>query len=329
MSEQVNAAAPVAAPESTPAPEAVDSQSQEQSNENSPESAAPAAELSSGEQKELNKLENKDKLNKQEQKRLNKLLLKVDGKEIEEILPFDLPDDPKAREYMIKQLQMAKVGSKRGQEYTTLQKEAAQFIKKLQEDPFAVLNDPNLSINVKEQVAKYIEKEIEQTKKSPEQIEKEKLEAELSKIRTEREQEKEQLKQRELELLQQKATEDYDRQITDALKDSGLPRSQYVVGRIVDWMSQGLEKGLDVTAQDVLPIVQEEIRNELREMFSLMPEEMFEKILGEEVFTKIRKKNIQQAKQVISTKLPDVAVKAPEPEKPSDKKSYRDFFGKL
>ena len=49
-------------------------------------------------------------------RKLNALRLKVDGQELEEELPFEIPDDPEAVEYMTRQLQMAKMGSKRAQE---------------------------------------------------------------------------------------------------------------------------------------------------------------------------------------------------------------------
>jgi len=61
-------------------------------------------------------------------KRLNALRLKIDGHELEEELPFEIPDDPKAVEYMTRQLQMAKMGSKRAQEYAQLEKEIRNLI---------------------------------------------------------------------------------------------------------------------------------------------------------------------------------------------------------
>jgi hypothetical protein len=77
---------------------------------------------------------------KAEVKRINKLKLKVDRGEIEEELPFDLPDDPKVIEYMTKHLQMSKMGSKRASDFSALEKEVVQFVTELQQNPKKALS---------------------------------------------------------------------------------------------------------------------------------------------------------------------------------------------
>lgn len=277
---------------------------------------------------EIKKLEDKSKLTKKEEKRLNKLKLKVDGKEFDEELPFELPADPKAVEYLTKQLQMAKMGSKRAQDFTSLQKEAAQFIERLRTNPFEVLQDPDLGVDVKQQVKAFIEKELENQKKSPEQLEKEKLEAKLKELQEEREREKKELNEKEFKLLQQKAEEEYDRQITEAIANSSLPKSEYAVKRVVDWMLLGLQEGLDIQASDVIPLVEAQMKKELQDMFAVMPEDVMESLIGKDKLGKMRKKNIEKAKQVMTSKAPDVGKKAKAEETAVDKKiAFKDFFG--
>src|SRR5579863_4538677 len=60
---------------------------------------------------------------KSEIKRIKSLMLKVDGAEVNEALPFEMDDTPENREYMTRQLQMAKMGTKRGQEAADLRKQ--------------------------------------------------------------------------------------------------------------------------------------------------------------------------------------------------------------
>lgn len=299
-----------------------------ETTEASQEQTTQTTETKSAEEKKIAALENKKTLTKKEEKQLSKLKLKVDGKEIEEELPFQLPSDPKAVDYMTKQLQMAKMGSKRAQDFSTLQKEAASFVERLRANPFEVLADPELGVDVQQAVRQYIEKQLEDQKKSPEQLRAEELEAKLKKIEEERETERKSLQEKEFELLKEKAQEEYDRQITAAIDKSTLPKSEYTVKRVADWLLMGLQDGLDITAEDVIPLVEEQMKRDLQEMFSVMPEDVIENLVGKDKLGKIRKSNIAKAKQVLSSpKAPDVGTKAKE-EEPKKKITFAEFFGK-
>lgn len=267
-------------------------------------------------------------------KMLKSLKLKVDGREIEEKLPFEIPDDEETVEWMKRNLQMSKMGQKRAQEYSTLEKEVKTFIEELRKNPRKILADPNIGIDVKKLAAEVIEEEIQNSQKSPEQLEKEKLERELKELKEAREKEKEEAKQREFERIQQESFERYDMLITQALEKSDLPKSPYVVKKMADYMMLGLQNGMEVQPSDILPIIREEIQSELKDMFAVMPEEVVEAIIGKDVFTRIRKKNIAKAKSAKTAPptaqniAPDTGVSnKPKEEKPAAKQSIKDFFG--
>ena len=80
--------------------------------------------------------------------RLRSLRLKVDGREIDEELPFEIPDDPEAVEYMKRHLQMSRMGTKRAQEYAQLEKEIRQLITEGTKNPRKLLKE--LSIDERE-----------------------------------------------------------------------------------------------------------------------------------------------------------------------------------
>jgi hypothetical protein len=65
-----------------------------------------------------------------------------------------------------------------------------------------------------------------------------------------------------------------DAEITDALSDGTLPKSPYVVKRIVETLAEAIELGYDVSVKDVMPLVKQQIQAELKDMFSDSPEEM-------------------------------------------------------
>jgi hypothetical protein len=286
-----------------------------------------AKEEAEEEEKEEKKDDSKKKAKKEEKKldkKLKKLKLKIDKNEEE--IEFDLNDD----KFLTEQLQLAKVAQKRMAEFGTLQKEVAAFIEALKNDPASVLQDPNIGIDVKKLAAQIIEREIENSKKSPEQLEREKLEAELKKLQDERKKEQEEAKNRELEQLQQREYERYDMAISNALEKSDLPKTPYVVKKIADYMLLGLKEGIDVNPADVLTLVRDDMQKDLKEMFAVMPEEVIENMIGKDTINRIRKKNLVKAKEKPPVPVAKSVVdtgRSEKSEKKTEKMSYKSFFG--
>ena len=260
--------------------------------------------------------------------RLRSLRLKVDGREIEEDLPFEIPDDPEAVEYMKRQLQMARMGTKRAQEYAQLEKEIRDLILEGTKNPRKLLQE--LNIDERELARQIIEQEIENAQKSPEQLEKERIEAELKSLKEEREREKQEFEQKEFERLQEQAYERYDQQMTDALERSNLPKEPYVVKKIADYMLVALQEGYDVSADDVIPLVKQELEKDIQTLINAMPDEALEQFLGKQRLANFRKKNLAKAKEAVAVSSAKAvrdtggktAVKEPE-----KKISFKDFFG--
>lgn len=269
---------------------------------------------------------------KEAKKLLNKLQIKVDGR-IEDIeLPFQFDDNPEAKEYLQRNLQKSKAFDKRAAEYTQLEKEVRGFIEELRKNPAKVLRDPTVGVDIKKLAASVIEEEIANSKKSPEQLAKEGLEAELKAIKQEREKEKEENKAKEFERLQSQEFERYDMLMTKALESSDLPKSPYVVKKIADYMLMGLQEGIDVAPEDVLPLVREEMQGDLKEMFAVMPDEVIEAIVGKDILTRLRKKNLKKAQSApptpINKSITDVGTKKGGSNKePAKKVSMKSFFG--
>lgn len=262
--------------------------------------------------------------------KLKKLNLKVYGKEETEELPFEIDDDPRIVEYMTKQLQLAKASQRSMSEKSSLEKEVSSFIEELRKNPRKVLSDPRMSIDLKKMAAEIIEDEIAESQKSPELIEKEKLEARLKELEAERKAEKDQARERELERYTEQQMIQYDNQMSKALEKSDLPKSPYIVKKMADYMLLGLNNDIALTADDVVPMVREELQNDLREMFAVMPDEVIEALVGKEVFARQRKKNVAKAKSAppvpVKSQVKDTGSKA-EAKSETKKMNMKDFFG--
>ena len=317
--ELVNAT-PVATPASTPVPTPAEA------------AALPAENTNNAVADLKDKVENGTPAEKAEAKKtLKQLKIKFNGKEYTEDLPFEIPDDDKAREYMTKQLQLSKQAATKAQDYSELEKEVRSFVEELKKNPRRVLSDPNICVDINQLADQIIEEEIQNSQKSPEQLEKEKLEAELRSIKEEREKEKKELQEKEFERVQAQEFERYDMLITQAIEKSDLPKSPYIVKKMADYLLLGIQEGLDVSPDDVLPLVREEMQNDLKEMFALMPEEVVEQIVGKDVINKIRKKQVAKAKQGPASNVSNVKkeVESPSGKKSEagEKKSFKEFFG--
>lgn len=264
---------------------------------------------------------------KKEEKRLKKLKLKVDGKEYDEEVNLD--DD----EYLIKQLQLAKVAQKRMGEHSQLQKDMSSFIEELKKNPRKILSNPNIGVDVKKMVAEFIEEEIANSQKSPEQLEKEKLQARLKELEEERKTEKEEFEKREFERLQEQEYERYDTLMTSALQKADLPKTPYVVKKMADYLLMGLQDGQDISPEDVIPLVREEMQSDLKAMFAVMPDEVIEQLVGKDVIGRIRKKSVAKAKekgvppQPLSKSLQDTGSKEKKDEEPKKRMTIKEFLG--
>lgn len=269
---------------------------------------------------------------KAEIKRINKLKLQVDGREYDEALPFDIPDSAEARDWMTRNLQLSKVSHKRMNDYNKLQGEAQQFIDELKRNPEKILSDPNLGIDLKKFAAKIIEEEISNSQKSPDQLEKEKAQKELKAIKEEREREKQEFQRKESERMTQQAYEQYDIEMTRAIEKSDLPKSPYVVKKMADYLYTALQNGVDLTADEVMPLVREEIMSDIQSMFATSGEEVITKLLGKDNLNKLRKSSIAKAKGLkdkppvpVKAQLKDGGKLTPKVVE-AKKQTFKDFF---
>lgn len=260
-------------------------------------------------------------------KRINKLRLKVDGEEFDEELPFEIEDDPKKVEWLKRNLQMSKAASKRIQEHSNLQKEVTSFIEELRNNPRKVLADKSLGVDLHKIAREIIEEEIANAQKTPEQLEKEKLENELKAIKEEREKEKKLAYERELQAKYEQEVERYDMKISKALETAKLPKTAYTVKKMAEYLSLAVENNLNLDPEDITGLVEDEMRNDLRQLVSVLPEDVIEEYFGKEAFNKVRKKKLAKAPPTpVKRAIADVGVKTQKADTEASKTSFKDFF---
>lgn len=221
--------------------------------------------------------------------------LKVNGKTYNK--QIDLSDE----EAVKRELQKAMAGQQSMQEAAELRKLFENEIKRLQEDPEAVLEE--LGIDLLGLSEKRIQKEIEERQKSPEQIEREKIQKELEEARRLLKEQQEKSQQSEMQRLQEQAASQLDEEINSALDAHSLPASPMVVKRIADTMLWALDQGFDdISVDDVIPTVEKEIQDEMSKFASDLPLELFQKYIGKQNLERMREDRIKKMKNTPASK---------------------------
>ncbi len=260
-------------------------------------------------------------------KKIKKLKLKFNGKDIEEDLPFEVEEQH--AQWLVQQRQKAMLADHKAREYAQLENEVGAFIQELRKNPKKALANPAIGLDIKELAASILQEEIERSQKTPEQLRAEEAEAKLQELMAEREKEKREMEERNLEMLTEREYERYDNLMSAALEKSDLPQSPYVVKRMTELMIMAVENNIDIDPKDVVPLIREELRNDISQMFGKMPAELIEEIVGKDVLGKLGKKKPVAPKPPVPVKaaVKDVAQSLEEKKEPQKKQTVRDFFG--
>lgn len=253
---------------------------------------------------------------KAEQALRKKYSLKVNNK-VKDI-ELDLSNDAEIQKY----LQKALAADEKFQEAANIKKGFAALIEQIKTNPLAILTHPDIGVDVKALATQVLAKEMEELEKSPEQKRIEELEKKLKEKEEYEKKLEEERRQAELAKLEEEAVAELDMQITQALEKSDLPKSPYVVKRIADTMYNAMRLGYsDVTVEQIMPYVEEQITSELQALFDAAPDQtakkLMEKFVGKKNLDRVRKASLAKAKPTSIKSVPDTGAV---PKEKGDKK---------
>jgi len=263
---------------------------------------------------------------KQVQNLIKKFQLKVNGKVIDK--EIDLSDEKTLKN----ELQLAAAARQSIAEANNLKKMFESEFGRLKNDPFSVLAE--LGLDPDQLAEARLRQRVEELKKSPEQIEQEKIRKELEEARQEAKRLKEEKEAIEFAKLQEQAAVEIEDEILTALDaHKTLPKTRHITKRIADSLLWAIDNGFpNATAEDVIPMVEKEWREEIGDLMDGSPEELLEAIIG--------KRNIERLMAKKAPKLPakvpslnqikpTTASVASSKEQPKKKISSREFFNNL
>lgn len=259
---------------------------------------------------------------------IRKLTLKVDGQEIEKEIPFDVT--PEMEEFLRKELQLAAASQKRMQEAAELKKSGAQRESELEAFLGRLGNEGELDEILKHfghDPASYAEKvlarELEKMEMSPEQRELAELRAEMKRIEDAKVAAEEAQKQAEFKAIQDRISADTERDLLNAMEAGDLPSNPYNVREVANYMLQATNRGIDVSAAEIVEVVKSERNAHVRNTLSGLSADQILEILGEKQVNDIVLKRAPKEKKVVPPTADSVLEGAKEPKEDKYKSRKR------
>lgn len=218
-----------------------------------------------------------------------KFKYKADNQDVEE----ELSD-----EEITSRLSLAKAAHKRMSEAATIKKQTEQFIKLLQENPMAVLNNEKIMGQKKfrEIAEQFIYEQIQQESMTPEQREAIEKDKRLSDYERREKEQREQHEQNQLKQLESHYVQQFEKVMIEAFQSTNLPKNPFTVKRMAELMQKNLQYKLDLPPQELAKLVKEDMQNEQKHLISSASAEQLIEMFGEEITNKIRKHDLSKFK---------------------------------
>lgn len=210
-------------------------------------------------------------------------VLKVNGKDVTMSL-----------DEVLAAAQKAEAANQRFQEGHKMKVQAGQFMHLLQTNPMAIFDNPNMPWKFKELAQQYLLKEIEREGMTPEQRELEDTRAKLKAAEDEKRDGVERQAQEREAALVKHYNDAYEKDIISALADGSLPKTRGTVRRISYYLAEGLKRGVELKAADVVPLVREDYEREMKEILQATDGDNITKILGDPILQKIREAELKR-----------------------------------
>lgn len=272
----------------------------------------------------LDKKDAGQKLTKTEEKQLKEFKLKVNGRE--RSFKVDLSNDAELQ----KHFQKAAASDEAFNQAAEVRKAALAFMDDLKKNPRRVLQDPNIGIDLHKFAEEIMNDRISDMQKSPEQKDREAKEQQILELKRQLDQQNKSSEQREQDRMRAEHERSLETEISAALDIGGLPKTPRTVASMAEMMGIALKYGVELSPQEIAPIVKKMRTDEFQELLSDLADDQLEDFIGKQVMGRLRKRNVAKAKAPQSASqvksVGSDVKKAEVKEEPRKKMTYRDFL---
>ncbi len=204
---------------------------------------------------------------------------------------------------LISYAQRAEGSEKKFKEAHAMRTQAEKIINLIKTDPISVLSHPSVGHDFKKLAEDYLYKQIQIEQLTPEQRELMDLKQKLTDAEQEKKTLKEQQDQERLDTLTKHYNDQYDKEITEALKTANLPRTNHTVKRVAYYLMEGLKRGVELKAPDIMDFVRKDYETEISNILGASDAETIAKIIGDQNLEKIRQYHVNKIKNPTNQKV--------------------------
>lgn len=205
--------------------------------------------------------------------------------------PYEIKVDGKSlwysKEEIVKMAQKGIGADKRFQEAHRMKSAADQFLYLIKNEPMKILNNPKLGLDFKKLAQDYLKNEIDLEMMTPEQRKLHEATKKLEELENEKKVGAEKQKQQQMAAAVKMHNENYERDITETLKTSGLPKTRETVQKIAYYLSEGLKQDVVLKAADVIHLVKADYDSAVKNLFQAVDGDALMSFLGDENVKKI------------------------------------------
>lgn len=225
--------------------------------------------------------------------------LKADAEEFE----FDATDEDAVKREIMK----ARGADKRFKEAASMKQQSETFLSMLK-DPATlkkVLTDPRIGIDLKKFAEDYVWEQIQESQMTPEQKAQRDKDREYESMKAEKD--KENLSKAEQAKANRQAQHEanYEKTILKALEVKGVPKDQVTVMKMADYMIAAVQKGYDLSAEEIADMVKNDTGSYLKAYTNAMNEDQLLEFLGDDIAEKIRKADLKKLRSPTSNPFPE------------------------
>lgn len=211
---------------------------------------------------------------------------KIDDQEVTE----ELTDDE-----VLKHLQKSKGADKRFQEAATLKQQTERFYQLLKEKPLDLIEKIH-GEKAREMMEQRLWERIQREKMDPKDRELMETKEQLKQLEAEKKEVADKQQRDQFETLKKEYAQTIDKEITDAIKAAGKTVTPYFFKRVANYMLSAMQAGKQVSPKDVVPLVEQDLQNDLRSMFEMADEDKILQLLGDKALEKVRKADLRRAR---------------------------------
>ena len=228
---------------------------------------------------------------------IRQFTLKVDGKEI--LREIDMND----HEAVKAELQKAYKGQKTMQEKAEQEKLFGDFLQGVKSDPFKMMKMLDPDFDPVDYSSKYFDELLKEEELPAEEKERQSRQREFEETKAELDKMKQEIADKEQAQRDAELVTEIQNDIMSALDgDDELVADQETVAMVANHLHWAAERGIDISAKEVLPTVKEEIKQQFQKAAGrLKSPDLYNKYMGENLAEQLRKVRVdKQQKKVPS-----------------------------